>query len=141
LFICIALFSSAQGKDPYKKLVDSLVKAAQKVQLICYFEKELKKKPKDDNVLRYLGGIYLLEQNTEKVEYYYNLALQVNPSCARCYYKLGIVSVMKNENAKGLENYDKAIKLDPKQAEFYVNRAKLRESGRDKFRASDSSWQ
>lgn len=136
LFVCITVFSRSQEKDAYRKRVDSLVKLGREKELISYFEKELKKNPKDEMVLRYLGGLHLKNNpDPDKAEQYFQQALQLNPSCANCYYKMAIISRLKNNDAKAIELLDMAIKLNTKEGDFYLYRAQTREAMRDKFRA------
>lgn len=135
ILLSIATLSFAQTKEKYQKYADSLIKIGQKEQLIKYFEKELKSKPKNEDVLRWLGFLNIDKNNLELGEKYYNDALAVNPNCARCYMNIGKIYSLKNDNKKALQFLDKAIVADSKDALIYAYRANLKEFINDKFGA------
>lgn len=121
-----------QTKERYQSFGDSLLAVGKYNETINYFEKELKKHPKDENILRWLGYTYLLLDNTEMVEKYYRQAIEINPNCARCYMNIGLAFSSKNEHKIALENFNKGIKIDPKDAVIHSYRATLKEFLGDK---------
>lgn len=104
-------------------------------EIIKYFDKELNKHPKNEDVLRWLGYVHIVKNNIDLGEKYYLQALAVNPQCARCYLNIGRVYSLRGDNKKALEYFDKAINTDSKDALLYSNRAKLKEMLGDKFGA------
>ena len=104
-------------------------------EIIKYFDKELKKHPKNEDVLRWLGYAYITKNNLDLGEKYYSEALAVNPKCARCYLNIGRVYSLRGDNKKALEYFDKAVNTDPKDALLYSNRGRLKEMLGVKFGA------
>lgn len=136
--ILITLISASilgQTKARYDRVGDSLLKNGQYDKIIKYFEKELKKYPKNEHVLRWLGYIHIIKNNLDQGENYYLQALAVNPKCARCYLHIGNVYSLRGNNKKALEYFDKAISIDPTDALLYASRANLKEILGDKFGA------
>lgn len=124
-----------QSKDVYQKIGDSLLTNGKSDELIKYFENELKKYPKNEEVLRWLGYIHISKINLDQGEKYYSEALIVNPKCARCYLNLGRIYSLKNENNKANEYFNKAIETDPNDGLSYATRAKFKELTDDTFGA------
>ena len=56
---------------------------------------------------------------------YYNKALAINPNDAECYYWLAIAYSGKEDLSQALNNFNKAIELDPKYIEAYTMRSEL----------------
>jgi len=104
-------------------------------ELITYFQKELEEYPKNENILRKLGYLYISDNQVELGEKYYRDALTINPKCARCYMNIGNAYAIKNDTKKALELYSKSISIDPKDAVLWASRAKLKEYMGDKFGA------
>lgn len=119
----------------YQRIGDSLLTRGKSDELIEYFENELKKHPKNEDVLRWLGYGHIIKNNLDLGEKYYTEALSVNPKCARCYLNIGRVHSLKGDNKKALEYFDKAVNTDPNDAILYSNRARLKEMLGDKFGA------
>ncbi len=134
-FFCIATPGSGQSKETYQKISDSLLSRGKNDELIKYFERELRKYPRNEDVLRWLGYGYIVKGNAELGEKYYLNALEVNPVCARCYLNIGRTYSLRNDNKKALDYFDKAISIDPKDALLYSNRGILYEALGDKFSA------
>jgi len=128
-------FAVGQTKEKYDQIVDSLNRTGQTEKLIPFFQKELKSKPKNENVLRWLGYLYIADNQLDLGEKYYQDALVVNPKCAMCNMNIGRIYSLKNDNKKALEYFDKAVNLDPNDARLYSNRAQLKEFTGDKFGA------
>ena len=128
-------FAFGQSEEAYQKISDSLLKIGQKDKLISYFDAELKKYPKNENVLRALGYAHIINNNLDLGEKYYVDALAVNPKCARCYLNIGRVFSLRGDNKKALEYFDKAVLTDPNDVVLYSNRGKLKEILGDKFGA------
>ncbi len=135
ILIFFTTLSFGQTKDKYEKYMDSLLGINQYDELITFFETELKKYPKSEDVLRSLGYVHIVKKNLDLGEKYYLEALEVNPKCARCYMNIGRVYAMRNDNKKALEYINKSIITDPTDALLYSSRAKLKEFMVDKFGA------
>lgn len=138
--ICLLLsFGSvqlfAQSKSTYEKKVDSLTQARQQEKIIPYLEKELKKQPKNEHLLRLIGFQYLQVNNTQLGEKYYRDALSVNPACARCYLNIGRIYAAKNNFTQALHYLDKALVADGKDGLIFSSRAQIKEMSGDKFGA------
>src|SRR5690554_2859879 len=118
----IALISFGQSKDKYEKYYDSLVARGQYDELIHFFEKELKKYPKSEYVLRSIGHAHIAKNNLDLGEKYYREALAVNPNCARCYLNIGVIFSLRENNNKALEYFDKAVNTDTTDATLYSER-------------------
>ncbi|MEI7594100.1 MAG: tetratricopeptide repeat protein [Bacteroidota bacterium] len=131
----LTICSFGQTKDKYDKIVDSLSRAGQSEKLIPYFQKELKSYPINENVLRWLGYLFIADNQLDLGEKYYNDALIVNPKCARCYMNIGRVYALKKDDKKAFEFFDKSINTDPNDAMLYSTRANLKEIKGDKFGA------
>lgn len=131
----LTICSFGQTRDNYDKIVDSLSRIGQSEKLIPYFQKELRSKPKNEGVLRWLGYFYIADNQLDLGEKYYNDALSVNPKCGRCYMNIGRVYALKKDNKKAFEYFDKSISTDPTDAMLYSTRAKLKEMSGDKFGA------
>lgn len=132
LLILVAFSAAAQVKDKYDKIVDSLKQIGQEEKLIPYFKEEVKSNPKNEKALRWLGYLYIADNQLDIGEKYYNDALVVNPKCARCYMNMGRIYLVKNDNTKALELFDRSIAIDPKDAILYITRANLKEYLDDK---------
>jgi tetratricopeptide (TPR) repeat protein len=124
-----------QTKEMYQKIGDSLLIKGQYEEVIKYFDKELKKHSKNEDILRWLGYAHIMKNNLDLGEKYYSEALFVNPKCALCYLNIGRVYSLRGDNKKALEYFDNAVNTDPKDAFLYSNRAKLKEMLGDKFGA------
>ncbi|KAB2858736.1 MAG: tetratricopeptide repeat protein [Flavobacteriales bacterium] len=135
LFILISTLTFGQTSEIYQRIGDSLLTRGKSDELIKYFEIELKKHPKNEDVLRWLGYGHIIKNNLDLGEKYYTEALTVNPKCARCYLNIGRVHSLKGDNKKALEYFDKAVNTDPNDALLYSNRARLKEMLGDKFGA------
>ncbi|TDG36397.1 tetratricopeptide repeat protein [Pedobacter changchengzhani] len=140
LIICLSLlFISAgafgQSKSVYEKAVDSFNQKGEEEKIIPYLEAELKKQPKNENLLRLMGYQYLQLKNNEFGEKYYREALVVNPACGRCYLNIGRIYAQRNDFKQALIYLDKAVIADPKDELLLSNRAKIEEMSGDKFGA------
>lgn len=135
LFILISTLTFGQTSEIYQKIGDSLLTRGKSDELIKYFEDELKKHPKNEDVLRWLGYGHIIKNNFDLGEKYYTEALTVNPKCARCYLNIGRVYSLRGDNKRALEYIDKAVNTDPKDVLLYSNRARLKEILGDKFGA------
>ncbi|QHI36466.1 Lipopolysaccharide assembly protein B [Kordia antarctica] len=128
-------FTFGQSKEAYQKISDSLLNIGQKDELVHYFETELKKYPKNENVLRALGYAHIVKNNLDLGEKYYLEALKVNPKCARCYLNIGRIYSLRGDNKKALDYFDTAVQTDSNEALLYSYRGKLKEMLGDKFGA------
>lgn len=135
VFLFSVFISFAQSNDKYQHLVDSLVPLERQDELITYFEKELIRYPKSEDVLRWLGIIHMSKGNWDLGEKYYKDALIINPECSRCYVRLGQIYFQKKDNEKAFQMFDKAILIEPNKAENYSDRAIYKEQIDHQFSA------
>lgn len=135
IFSSILSYSYSQSNEKYQQVADSLMVEEKFDDLIKYFNLELIKYPKNENVLRWLGYVSIASNNLELGEKYYLEAITVNPKCARCYLNIGKIYSLKENHKKALEFFNKAIGLDPNDAYLYSNRAILKEMLDDIFGA------
>lgn len=133
LFIIISILTLGQTNEMYQRIGDSLLAGGKSDELIKYFENELRKHPRNEGVLRWLGYVHIAKNNLHLGEQYYLQALAVNPQCARCYLNIGRVYSIRGDNKKALEYLDKAVSIDPQDALLYSSRAKFKEILGDKF--------
>ncbi|MET4137869.1 tetratricopeptide (TPR) repeat protein [Pedobacter sp. UYP1] len=127
VFSLLIVKTSAQTQSVYEKTTDSLFQTGQQEKIILYLEKEVKKHPKSDTLLRLMGSYYLQKKNFELGEKYYREALVVNPACARCYMNIGRISASKRDFSQALADLDKAVNMAPGDALIISNRAKIKE--------------
>jgi tetratricopeptide (TPR) repeat protein len=135
LFLITNVACFSQKTENFEKYVDSMTQMGQKDKLIPLFEKKLKLKPNNEELLRKLGYLYLQDNNLEKASIYYNKSIIVNPKCGNCYAKLAIIYAYKKDNDKALEFFDKAILVEPKNAKLYINRAEFKNFLKNKLSA------
>jgi tetratricopeptide (TPR) repeat protein len=135
IFSTIFSFGQPKEKTNYYKIIDSLNQIGQTDKIIPYFEKELKLKPKNEDVLRLLGYLYIENNKLDLGEKHYRDALSVNPNCARCYMNIGRVYAMKNDTINALDFFNKSLTIDANDALLYSTRAKLKAITRDKLGA------
>ncbi|OYU95649.1 MAG: hypothetical protein CFE21_10950 [Bacteroidetes bacterium B1(2017)] len=135
LFLLISLTSKAQTLEKYKAIADSLEHKGENNTLIAYFQKELQKHQKNEELIRRLAKLYLQENKLDLSEKYYTEALKLNPACVNCYLNMGILYSYKNNNQKALDYFNKALKLEPLNASIYEDRAKIKAALGDKFGA------
>lgn len=133
LFIGVQAFG--QNKSIYEKSVDLFNQSGQQEKIIPYLETELKKQPKNENLLRLLGFQYLQLKNIELGELYYREAIAVNPTCGRCYLNIARIYAQKNDFKQALSDLDKAVEADPKDDLLFTNRAQIKEMNGDIFGA------
>ena len=125
----------AQAPDKYTPVYDSLRRIGQTEKMFPYLLKDLKAKPKDENILRWLGYLYIENNQLELGEKYYKEALAVNAKCARCYVNLGRIYAMQNNLQKADEYLDKAIAADPKEGDAHIIKGQIKEAAGDPFEA------
>lgn len=136
--ILLSMLACGQVPDRNEQIIDSFYRIGKGDQCIPYFENELKKDPKNEQLLRSLGFLQIRNNNLDAGENYYLQALAVNPGCARCYMNLGNVYAARKNAAKATEFFDKAIKTDPADAILYASRSLQKESlGDDKGALED----
>lgn len=126
IFILSTFLSFAQ-KERWQKIADSMAAKGQQEQLIKFFEKELKTKPGNFDLLCFLG-FYNLKQNHEAVgEKYYRQALKINPRCSECYLNIGRTHANREDFARALLLYDSVLHIDSTKAAAYFERAIIKE--------------
>lgn len=133
LLIVLSTSCFSQSKEMYQKIGDSLLDKKDYTAMITYFKAELKKYPKNEDVLRWLGYSYLNNNELELGKKYYTEALKVNPKCGKCYLNIGRVYAIQEKNVEALEYFKKAITATPNDATIYSTRASLREVMGDGF--------
>ena len=117
--------------DRYDRITDSLTRTGETEKLIAYFKKELKANPRNENVLRRLGYLYIKDDQHDLGKKYYQDALTLNPKCVRCLINIALVYELKKDYKKALEYFDKAIAIDTENPMSYSNRAHLKETTGD----------
>ncbi len=133
--LLFSILSFGQNKESYQEYYDSLMTTGNYDELIVFFNKELEKHPKSEDILRSIGFVHIAKNNLDLGEKYYFEALSINPKCARCYMNIGRVHALRGNNEKALEFYQKAINVDPNDALLYATRALTKEKLGDKFGA------
>ncbi|WP_316797456.1 tetratricopeptide repeat protein [Pedobacter agri] len=133
--LIVANLAVAQNKTVFEKNADSLIKIGQPEKIIPYLEKELKKTPKNESLLRLLGFYHLQNNNLAEGEKFYRTALSINPKCARCYLNISRLQAIKNEGNEALVSINKAISIDAKDALLFSTRAKIKAQFGDQFGA------
>jgi tetratricopeptide (TPR) repeat protein len=131
IFTLFTLYAVGQNTDKYDRITDSLTRSGDTTKLIAYFQKELKAYPKNENVLRRLGYLYIKTNQYDLGKKYYEEVLALNPKCVRCITNIGLVYEAKGDYKKALECLDKAIAIDPANPISYSNRAHLKENSSD----------
>lgn len=71
------------------------------------------------------GKTYLEEKNYDKARVEFKNVLQIDPKFGEAYYYMGQLEEKKNELAKALGNYKKAISLDPELIDAKIKLAKI----------------
>ena len=123
LLLTVRVFG--QSKTVYEIKVDSLAQAGRLEEIIHYLEREVKKEPGNEILLRLTGFRYLQVNNLEMGEKYYFKALAVNPNCARCYLNIGRIYASKSDFQQALNYLDKAVAADSNDVLVYFNRAEI----------------
>lgn len=127
----LTLYAAGQTTDKYDRITDSLTRRGEAGKLIAYFKKELKANPRNENILRRLGYLYIKDNQHDLGRKYYQEVLTLNPKCVRCLVNIALVYELQKEPAKALAYFDKAIGIDPANPMSYSNRAHLKESTGD----------
>jgi len=123
LLITVRVFG--QNKTVYEIKVDSLAQAGRLEEIIPYLEREVKKKPRNEILLRLTGFRYLQVNNLEMGKKYYLEALAVNPACARCYLNIGRIYASESDFKQALNYLNKAVAADSNDVLVYFNRAEI----------------
>jgi len=123
LLITVRVFG--QDKTVYEIKVDSLAQAGRLEEIIPYLEREVKKEPRNEILLRLTGFRYLQVNNLEMGKKYYLEALAVNPACARCYLNIGRIYASESDFKQALDYLDKAVAADSTDVLVYFNRAEI----------------
>ena len=134
-FLLLLSCSTFAQQSNYVKTVDAFLLANEQKKVLPYLETQLKRNPKNEELLRLLGLHNLQSNNLTNAEKYYKEALAVNPKCARCDMNLGNVYALKNDFKTALNYLEKAVQTDPKDALILVTRGRLKEMLGDKFGA------
>ncbi|MNK02236.1 lipoprotein NlpI [compost metagenome] len=116
----------AQDETHYNRVFDSVSRNAQQQEGIRYFESELKKYPKNELILRSIGALNLQLGNYSETRTYYNKALALNPSCAKCYFFLAQAFANEDKWDEAYQSIEKGIALDPNNGDLYLLRGKLK---------------
>ncbi|MFC3563249.1 tetratricopeptide repeat protein [Pedobacter jamesrossensis] len=135
LLLLVAVQGFGQSKSVYEKSVDLFNQNGQQEKIIPYLQTELKKQPKNENLLALIAFQYLQSKNTELGERYYMEAIVVNPACVSCYLNISRIYAQKNEFQKALNYLDKAILANPKDDLLLTSRAQIKEAIGDTFGA------
>jgi len=104
-----------------KKIFNSLGSTG----MIAKLKSQLKRNPKNPELLNKLGITYGLIGNTKASLKYIKQAVKNSPKTAKYYNNLANVYFLENELKEALKNYQKAIKLQPDNPNFRINLANL----------------
>lgn len=135
LLFAISFFTFGQTLNKYGKHADSLNSIGQGDKVLPYLENELKKSPKEVEILKALGVYYIQNNQLDLGEKCYYDALKINPKCATCYAHIARIYAMKNDFKKAMELVNKCITIDPNESYGYFLRAQLKDIKEDKFGA------
>jgi len=127
LLLILFTFIAYGQSSPYSKAVDNLLSSGKQTQVLPYLEAELKKQPKNTELLRLLGFHNVQNNQLEAGEKYYREALAIDPKCARCYLNIGKIHGMKGDSKSAAEYIEKAVELAPEDSYVFSTRARLRE--------------
>ncbi|MDB5033540.1 MAG: UDP-N-acetylglucosamine--peptide N-acetylglucosaminyltransferase kDa subunit-like [Chlorobi bacterium] len=117
----------AQSAAEYLKHADSLLDAGNSQDAIGLYDKAIALDGSVEMAYRGRGSAYLRLGNYEKGEKDYHSALGINPKCARCYANLGKVEAeARHDFDKAIEFVNTGIAIDPKDAQLYLLRAKIK---------------
>lgn len=72
-----------------------------------------------------LGIIYLSDQKYEDAFTNLDSAIESRPNCSKCYFARGYALEKLGKTSEALKDYNKAIKLNPKDANVYFYRGML----------------
>ncbi len=81
---------------------------------VPYYQRAINLEPDWEIPYNNMGSAYFLLQDYVTAEGYYNTAIEKNPNWARPHYWLGSIYEKKNWSAEAIEQYEIALKLDPK---------------------------
>ena len=81
-----------------------------------------------DDYLGYfnLGNCYEYLSDWKKAFDAYLMSLKNNNGCDECQFKLGLMLGQLGNYQESLKSFDAAINMNPKQAEYYLNRGKVK---------------
>lgn len=88
-------------------------------------EKISKKFPNDTEIQTLIGNVY---HNSGKADLFLNKLIEntkISPNDATNFYNIGVIYMEQNKEMEALQNFDKAIQLDPKFKSAYTNAALL----------------
>jgi Tfp pilus assembly protein PilF len=86
------------------------------------YKAQLKKTPENAMALNNLGMIYKLQFHYRQAMEYFGKAVAADPMYADAYYNLGFISFEEGDLDGAIENYKKAIEINP---EFNLARESL----------------
>ena len=88
-------------------------------------EKIAKPFKKDGKTLTAIGREYLANDNSEKAEYYANMAISKNKTCGEAYILLADVAIRNDNGGKAAEMFQQAMYMDKTNPEGYRRYALL----------------
>ena len=98
-----------------------------------YFQKALKKYPKDKDIFLLEGQIQYQKGDLDKFLENLLNAEKVFEGDAEIFYNIGFIYGEKGDEAKSIEYYKKAIEVDPKYVNAYVNLASTMLNGEQRI--------
>lgn len=123
LLIFITSLTFAQTAVNYREIGMTYINSGKFDEGIIYFENELKKHSKNEDILRWLGYANLVKNNLDAGEKYYLEASVINPDCDICFLNIARVNSHRGDHDKALLGFTKAISIDKNNFTFYLNRA------------------
>ena len=135
LFLFLSLSSQGQTTNKYSGFVDSMLARGENTRLLGYLRKELKTHPRDEELYRVMGYVFVRSNMKDSGEKYYNAALKINPKCSGCYMNIAVIYAQSNHYDRAVEYVDKAIAIEPVKGALYFLRAKIKDMQGDTLSA------
>lgn len=123
LFCSTCVFSQTPEKDFAR--ADSLIDARQFEAGIHLLDQLIVTDGEKEKYLTTRAFAWLNMNQKTKAKLDYDRVLELNPSCAKCYVNLGIMSADDGDYNLSLSHYEKAIALEPGKAMAYIKRGEL----------------
>ena len=131
LFILIYSSIYCQDYSKYDKIADSLKQLNQEDKIIPYFENVLKLNPKNELALRFIGSLYINNNQLDLAEKVIVSAIDLNENCANCYRNLARIYAIKNDFIKAIEKIGYGLKIEPNNVSFLSFRSEIKALNKD----------
>lgn len=121
--LIVSFSSIAQKQNLLEEYIDSKFNKNGNDVVIELFKQRIKEKIAINSANVSLGYIYLLEEKYDLSEKYYRANLILNPKSGITHFQLGRLYSRKKDFKKALIFLDKAVTLEPENADLYAHRA------------------